>query len=107
MNKNFLKIMRCRKNIEKYINSFQKKIEMSKIEPLSIVAIVLMLSGIVIGGIFELLLLIAGAVFISLSFKKFKNNSEYGSKWILYVGAIILLISILLRIIGIGLIALF
>lgn len=80
---------------------------MTKIEPLSIVATVLMILGIVVGGIFEILFLLVGAIFLSLSFKRFKKDSTYTAKWILYTGAVILLLSILLRIIGIGWVILF
>jgi len=80
---------------------------MVKIEPLSVVAAILMLVGIVIGGIFEILFLLIGAIFLSFSYKRFKKDSTYTAKWILYVGAVILLLSILLRIFGIALFALF
>ena len=75
---------------------------MTKIEPFSIVAAILMLLGILIGGIFEILFLIVGAIFLSLSFKRFKKNPEYTAKWILYTAAVILLLSIVLRVVGIG-----
>lgn len=74
---------------------------MGKIEPLSIVATVLLLSGFLLGGILGTLVLLVGAILLSFSYKRFKNNPEYGQKWILYVGAIILGLNILIRLLAI------
>jgi asparagine N-glycosylation enzyme membrane subunit Stt3 len=80
---------------------------MTKIEPISIVAAILLLIGFWFGGILGTLVLIIGAILLSLSYKRFKNNPDYGAKWILYVGAVILALSILIRLLGMSLVALF
>jgi len=79
---------------------------MAKIEPLSIIATILLLIGFWFGGILGTLVLIVGAVLLSFSYKRFKNNPDYTAKWILYVGAVILALSIIVRVLGMSLVAL-
>jgi len=80
---------------------------MGKIEPFSVVAAILLLFGFLFGGILGILALIVGAILLSVSQGRFKKNPEYTAKWVLYIGAIILVLSILLRLFGMSLVLLF
>jgi hypothetical protein len=84
-----------------------KKNTMGKIEPFSIIAAILALIGFWFSGVIATGVLILGAILVSVSWRRFKNNKKYTVKWPLYVGAGIVALAILIRVLGITLIALF
>jgi heme O synthase-like polyprenyltransferase len=70
-----------------------------KVEPFSILAAILALVTFFIGGIIGNLILIVAAIFMSLSYQRFKKDSSYTTKWPLYVAAIVVLGTIFVKII--------
>ena len=78
-----------------------------KLEPFSILAAILALVTFFIGGIIGNLILIVAAIFMSLSYQRFKKDSSYTTKWPLYVAAVIVIGTIIMKVIGISLVSLF
>ena len=71
---------------------------MREVEPLSIVSLVLVVTGFLFPGFIGTLLLLVGAGCLAVSYRRFKKNPSYEAKWVLYVAAAVLAAAILWRI---------
>ena len=78
---------------------------MVKYDILSIIAVVLTALGFWFGGIIWTLVLIVGAIVMSVSYKKIKDKKEY-AMWPLYIAMIFVVLAILLRIFGMSIVSL-
>ena len=73
-----------------------------KLEPFSILASILALSTLFVETILGNLILIVAAIFMSLSYKRFKKDSSYTIKWPLYISAVIVIVTIIIKVVGIS-----